>query len=57
VKFISAIKKEAEKWAQPVSIKKVSIESSGLGTDAVLYGAAFLAINEKLSLKEIDTLQ
>jgi glucokinase len=47
VKFIPAIKVEAEKWAQPISIKKVSIESSALGTDAVLYGAAFLALQEK----------
>ncbi|HEY6978745.1 MAG TPA: ROK family protein [Chitinophagaceae bacterium] len=41
--FISAIKNEAHKWAQPVSMKQVSIESSALGTDAGLYGAALLA--------------
>jgi glucokinase len=46
VQFISAIKKEAGKWAQPVSITQVSIESSGLGTDAGLYGAALLALQK-----------
>jgi len=43
VKFISDIKKEASKWAQPVSMKQVSIEASALGSDAGLYGAALLA--------------
>ncbi len=42
VQFIPAIKEEAAKWAQPISTKQVSIESSALGTDAGLYGAAFL---------------
>jgi len=46
VQFISAIKNEAGKWAQPVSIKQVSIESSALGTDAGLYGAALLALQK-----------
>jgi glucokinase len=43
VQFIAAIKEEAAKWAQPISITQVSIESSALGTDAGLYGAALLA--------------
>ena len=43
VKFIPAIKEEADKWAQPISKKQVSIEFSSLGTDAGLYGAAFIA--------------
>jgi len=43
VQFIPAIKKEATKWAQPFSIKQVSIESSALGTDAGLYGAGLMA--------------
>jgi glucokinase len=43
VKFISDIKKEAAKWAQPVSMQQVSIEASALGPDAGLYGAALLA--------------
>lgn len=44
VQFISAIKDEAAKWAQPISIQQVSIESSALGTDAGLYGAGYLAL-------------
>jgi len=44
MKFIPAIKEEAEKWAQPISKKQVSIECSALGTDAGLYGAALLAL-------------
>jgi glucokinase len=43
VQFLPAIKEEAEKWAQPVSIKNVSIEAGSLGTDAGLYGAGYLA--------------
>jgi glucokinase len=46
VKFIPAIKEEADKWAQPISKKQVSIECSALGTDAGLYGAALLALQK-----------
>ncbi len=46
VQFIPAIKEEAAKWAQPISITQVSIESSALGTDAGLYGAAHLAFQK-----------
>ncbi len=41
--FIPVIKVEAAKWAQPISLKQVSIEASALGTDAGVYGAAYLA--------------
>ena len=44
VQFIPAIKEEALKWAQPISIQQVKLESSKLGPDAGLYGAAFLAL-------------
>lgn len=44
VQFITEIKKEAAKWAQPISMKQVSIESSSLGTNAGLYGAGYLAL-------------
>jgi glucokinase len=44
IKFIPDIKKEAEKWAQPVSMQQVSIEASALEKDAGLYGAALLAL-------------
>ena len=45
IQFIDAIKDEATKWAQPISMKQVSIEQSALGTDAGLYGAGSLALN------------
>ncbi len=44
VKLIPAIKAEATKWAQPISMQQVSFEASGLGTDAGVYGAGFLAL-------------
>ncbi|MGI8583171.1 MAG: ROK family protein [Chitinophagaceae bacterium] len=44
IQFISAIKDEATKWAQPISMKQVSIEASALGNDAGLYGAGYLAL-------------
>ena len=43
IKFIPDIKKEATKWAQPISIQQVIIEASALGTHAGLYGAACMA--------------
>jgi len=46
VQFIPAITKEAAKWAQPISITQVNIESSALGADAGLYGAAHLAFQK-----------
>jgi glucokinase len=49
-KFIPAVKKEAEKWAQPISIRQVSIEGSALSGDAGVYGAGYLALK-----KLIDT--
>ena len=44
IPLIPAIRKEAAKWAQPISIKQVSFESSALGSDAGVYGAGYLAI-------------
>ena len=44
-KFIKEIKAEAAKWAQPISIKQVSFETSKLGSDAAVYGAGFLALH------------
>jgi len=46
VQFIPAIKNEAAKWAQPISMRHVSIEHSALGADAGLYGAALLAFQK-----------
>lgn len=48
-KLIPAIKTEATKWAQPISIKQVSIEASALGSDAGAYGAGYLALKNKNS--------
>ena len=47
-RFIPDIKKEAMKWAQPISMQHATIETSVLGAHAGLYGAAFIA---KQSLK------
>jgi glucokinase len=44
IPLIPAIKTEAAKWAQPLSIKQVSFESSALGSDAGVYGAGYLAL-------------
>lgn len=44
VKLIPAIREEASKWAQPVSFKKVTFEQSGLGSEAAVYGAGFIAL-------------
>ena len=44
VQFIPAIKKEALKWAQPISIHQVSVEASALGSEAGVYGAGFMAL-------------
>jgi len=41
--LIPDIKREAEKWAQPISMKQVSFEASALAGDAGVYGAGFLA--------------
>jgi glucokinase len=48
LRFLDAIKHEARKWAQPIGITQVEFEPSLLGSDAGLYGAAFLA-RESLS--------
>jgi glucokinase len=45
ITLIPAIKNEAARWAQPVGINQVSIDISGLGSDAGVYGAGFLAYN------------
>ena len=46
IQFISAIRDEAIKWAQPISMSQVELISSKLGSDAGLYGAGFLALKE-----------
>ncbi|MFA6946592.1 MAG: ROK family protein [Pedobacter sp.] len=44
VQFISDIQQEANKWAQPISAKQVSMEESGTGGNAGVIGAAYLAL-------------
>jgi glucokinase len=44
-RFLEEIRREAARWAQPISMRLASIESSELGNDAPLYGAAFLALH------------
>jgi glucokinase len=44
IPLIPAIREEALKWAQPVSIYQVSIEPSALSGEAGVYGAGFLAL-------------
>jgi glucokinase len=46
-RFIQDIRKEAEKWAQPVSMKMVKIEASTLDDKAGLYGAGLLALKNR----------
>ena len=43
-KLIPAIRKEATRWAQPISINQVSFDVSGLTGDAGVYGAGYLAL-------------
>jgi glucokinase len=42
--LIPEIKAEASRWAQPISIKQVSIEATALSGDAGVYGAGYLAL-------------
>ena len=59
VKLIPAIRKEAFRWAQPVSIKQVTIEASSLGGDAGVYGAGYLALSnlKGYNLNKSDHIQ
>lgn len=45
VEFLPLIAAEAARWAQPISMKQVRLEVSGLGNDAGLYGAAYRALH------------
>lgn len=42
--LLDRIKEEAKRWAQPIAVKQVSIDISGLGSEAGIYGAAYLAL-------------
>jgi glucokinase len=43
-RLLDRIRAEASLWAQPISIRQVSIVASALGGDAVLYGAGALVL-------------
>ena len=42
--FLEAIADEARRWAQPISMGRVTFEASQLGSDAGLFGAGYLAM-------------
>jgi glucokinase len=48
ISLIPAIKKEAARWAQPISARQYVLQGSALGGDAGVYGAAYLATREIL---------
>ncbi len=45
--LLNQIKTEAKKWAQPLAFKEVTIELARLGSDAGLFGAAYLAMSAR----------
>jgi glucokinase len=44
LKFLGPIYDEAKKWAQPISVKRVTFEGAALGSQAGLYGAGYLVL-------------
>ena len=42
--LIPDIKKEATKWAQPIAVRQVDFDVSGLGSDAAIFGAGYMAL-------------
>jgi glucokinase len=44
-RFLDDIRREAAKWAQPISMPSVRLEISSLGSNAALYGAGSLALS------------
>ncbi|MDR2292715.1 MAG: ROK family protein [Prevotellaceae bacterium] len=52
--FIDDIYKEAKKHAQPISIEKVKMEISQLGSEAMLIGAGYIALK---AIKNINDAQ
>lgn len=44
ISLIPEIKEEASKWAQPISMKQVQFCESGIGHQAAVFGAAYLAL-------------
>ena len=48
--FLDRIFEEALKWAQPISIQQVKLETTALKGDAGLLGAGYLAIKNEFML-------
>jgi len=55
--LLPAIKSEARRWAQPVSIRQLEIENSALQEDAGLYGCAYLALKSLSKLNKDEYVQ
>lgn len=49
--LLDRIRREAERWAQPISMRQVRLKLGRLGADAGLYGAAYLP---RTALPDID---
>lgn len=47
--LLDQIKEETKRWAQPIAINQVSIDIAGLGNEAGIYGAAYLALTSQNS--------
>lgn len=54
-RFIPAIKEEAARWAQPISIRQVSIEASALSGEAGVYGAGYLALQKLNEISQVKS--
>jgi glucokinase len=50
IQFLDRIHKEARKWAQPISIGKVTLEGTALKGETGLYGAGYLALRKEFKL-------
>lgn len=47
VRYLDGIRAEANRWAQPISMRRVALQPSRLGADAGLIGAARLAMTKQ----------
>jgi len=50
IQFLDRIHNEARKWAQPISIEKVTLEGAALKGDTGLYGAGYIALKKQFKL-------
>ena len=52
--LLGAIREEAVRWAQPISMQQVELRASALGADAGLYGAARVALDSTAVTLEVQ---